>query len=163
MSAHWQQLRTHWQQLNEREQGLVLVAVLCLSVYLLYALLFAPLMASVSTAQNHLHAKNDTLIWMRHAQQNYSQEKKPETIAAGNLLSILTQVLKNASFHRFPYQLAQTASGEIQLSFDEVPYNPFLTWLREQTTQYTLTIKSLDVNKTTAPGVVKVSVIFAIG
>lgn len=163
MRAHWQQFRTQWQQLNEREQSSVLVAGLCLGIYLLYALLFAPLMTSVSTARTHLHAKNDTLIWMRHAQQNYNHEKKPETIAAGNLLSILTQVLKAASFHRFPYQLAQTASGEIQLSFDEVPYNPFLTWLREQTTRYTLTIKNLDVNKTNVPGVVKVSVIFAIG
>ncbi len=155
-------MKAHWQQFSEREQIAVVVAGLCLIAYLFYALLFSPLTIAVSNARKHWYEKNNTLIWMRHAQQNYSQEKRPQKVAAGNLLSILTQVLKHASFHRFPYQLAQTASGEIQLSFDEVPYNAFMEWLRDQSMRYTLTIKNLDVTKTTVPGVVKISVRFGV-
>ncbi len=155
-------MKAHWQQFSEREQIAVVVAGLCLIAYLFYALLFSPLTIAVLNARKHWYEKNNTLIWMRHAQQNYSQEKRPQKVAAGNLLSILTQVLKHASFHRFPYQLAQTASGEIQLSFDEVPYNAFMVWLRDQSMRYTLTIKNLDVTKTTVPGVVKISVIFGV-
>ena len=125
-------------------------------------MLFSPLTTAVSNARKHWYEKNSTLTWMRHAQKNYSQEKQPQKVAAGNLLSILTQVLKHASFHRFPYQLAQTASGEIQLSFDEVPYNAFMEWLRVQSMRYTLTVKNLDVTKTNVLGVVKISVIFGV-
>jgi general secretion pathway protein M len=155
-------MKAQWQQFNEREQTAVVIAGLCLIAYLFYALLFSPLTTAVSNARKHWQEKSNTLIWMRHAQQNYSQEKRPQKIAAGNLLSILTEVLKEASFHRFPYQMAQTTSGEIQLSFEEVPYNAFMEWLRDQSTRYTLTIKNLDVNKTKVTGVVKVSVIFGV-
>ncbi|MBP6919209.1 MAG: type II secretion system protein M [Legionellaceae bacterium] len=155
-------MKAHWQQFNEREQTAVVVAGLCLVAYLFYAMLFSPLTTAVSNARKHWYEKNSTLMWMRHAQKNYSQEKQPQKVAAGNLLSILTQVLKHASFHRFPYQLAQTASGEIQLSFDEVPYNAFMEWLRVQSMRYTLTVKNLDVTKTNVSGVVKISVIFGV-
>ena len=155
-------MKAHWQQFNEREQTAVVVAGLCLVAYLFYAVLFSPLTTAVSSARKHWYEKNSTLMWMRHAQKNYSQEKQPKKVAAGNLLSILTQVLKRASFHRFPYQLAQTASGEIQLNFDEVPYNAFMEWLRVQSMRYTLTVKNLDVTKTNVSGVVKISVIFGV-
>ena len=97
---------------------------------------------------------------MLHVQQNYHEEKKPQKVASSNLLSILTEVLDQASFNRFAYQLEQTATGDIQLSFENVPYNGFMEWLRDQSAQYTLSIKNLDVTKTNINGVVTVSVIF---
>jgi general secretion pathway protein M len=155
-------MKAQWQQLNEREQLAVVIASGCLLIYLLYALLFSPLLDKVSIARKHWHEKNNTLIWLRHAQQNYSPNHQPQKVAAGNLLSLLTSVLKQASFHHFSYQLAQTSSGEIQLNFEEVPYNAFMTWLREQTSRYTLSIKNMEVTKTTVSGVVKVSITFGV-
>lgn len=155
-------MRAYWQQLNEREQTIVMFAGVGLSVYLLYALVFAPLSEAVTQAQMNWHSKTNTLSWLRRAQQNYNPSQKPQRVAASNLLSILTAVLKQTSFHHFPYQLAQTTSGEIQLNFEEVPYNAFTVWLRNQTARYTLTIKNMEVTKTPVPGVVKVSVVFAV-
>lgn len=155
-------MKAHWQQLNERDQAAVAIAVVCVIAYLLYALVFSPLSNMVSQAKKHWQEKHNTLIWMQRAQRNYSQEKRPQTVEASNLLSLLTQVLKQASFQRFPYQLAQTNSGEIQLNFEEVPYNAFVAWLRAQSSRYTLSIKSMDMNKTKTAGVVKVSVIFGV-
>lgn len=155
-------MKSYWQQLNERDQTAVAIAGVCVIAYLLYLLVFSPLLSMVSQAKQHWQEKNNTLIWMRRMQQNYSHEKRPQTIEAGNLLSLLTQVLRQASFQRFPYQLAQTSTGEIQLSFEEVPYNAFIGWLREQSSRYTLTIKNMDINKTKILGVVKVSVIFGV-
>lgn len=155
-------MKAHWQQLNERDQAAVAIAAVCVIAYLLYVVVFAPLSTMVSQARTHWKEKTNTLIWMQRAQQNYSHEKRPQTVEAGNLLSLLTQVLKQTSFQRFPYQLAQTNTGEIQLSFEDVPYNAFIAWLRDQSSRYTLTIKSMDMNKTKVAGVVKVSVIFGV-
>lgn len=155
-------MKAYWQQLNEREQLAVVAASIFVIAYLFYALIYAPLTSAVTNEQAQWRTKQATLVWMRHVEQTYSQDKRPQTVAEGNLLSILTQVLKGASFHRFPYQLAQTAGGEIQLSFDAVPYNAFITWLQAQTVRYTLTIKNIDMTKTDVPGVVKASVIFGV-
>ncbi len=155
-------MKAYWQQLNEREQIAVVVMGVFAVLYLFYALIYAPLVSSVAAAQADWYVKKDTLLWMQHAEQNYDGEKKPQTVAAGNLLSILTQALNQSSFHRFPYQLSQTATGEIQLNFDQVPYNGFILWLQAQSTRYTMTIKHLDITKTDVPGVVKVSVMFSV-
>ena len=155
-------MKAYWQQLNERDQVAVGVAGICIVAYLLYALVFSPLSNKVLYAKQHWQEKNRTLTWMQRVQQNYSHEKRPQTVEAGNLLSLLTHVLKQVSFQRFPYQLAQTSNGEIQLSFDEVPYNAFIVWLREQSTKYTLTVKNIDINKTKTSGVVKAVVIFGV-
>lgn len=155
-------MKAYWQQLNEREQIAVVVMGVFAVLYLFYALIYAPLVSSVAVAQADWHMKKDTLIWMRHAEQNYDGEKKPQTVAAGNLLSILTQVLNQSSFRRFPYQLSQTATGEIQLNFEQVPYNGFILWLQAQSTRYTMTVKHLDITKTDVAGVVKASVMFSV-
>lgn len=156
-------MKAYWQQLNEREQRAVLLAGVCLSFYLLYALVYAPLTSAVRNGRNQLLEKQTTLTWMQHVQQTYADEKKPpQAVAAGNLLSILTKVLGHTSFHRFPYQLAQTATGEIQLSFEAVPYNAFMAWLQIQTARYTMTIKNMEMSKTDAVGVVKISVVFGV-
>ncbi len=153
-------MKAQWQQFNEREQGAILISGLFLIAYLSYASFFSPLSKMVTTAQKRWHEQTVTLTWMLHVQQNYHEEKKPQKVASSNLLSILTEVLDQASFNRFAYQLEQTATGDIQLSFENVPYNGFMEWLRDQSAQYTLSIKNLDVTKTNINGVVTVSVIF---
>ena len=155
-------MKAYWQQLNEREQMAVVLAGVCVVMYLLYACVYAPLSAAVMNGQKQLIEKQQTLTWMQRVQQQNREEKKPQTVSGGSLLSILTNVLHHTSFHRFPYQLSQTASGEIQLQFDAVPYNAFMAWLQTQTSRYTMTIKSMDLNKTDVPGVVKVSVVFGV-
>ncbi len=154
-------MKAYWQQLNEREQIAVVVAGVFSGLYLLYAVVFSPLVSAVTQSREEWREKKTTLIWMQQAEKRYVGEKKPQTVTAENLLSVLTGLLAKASFHRFPYQLAQTATGDIQLTFDQVPYNAFIVWLQTQSTQYTLTIKTMDITQTDVSGVVKVSVMFS--
>lgn len=156
-------MKAYWQQFNEREQKAVLLAGVCLGFYLLYELVYAPLTSAVQYGNHQLSEKQTTLTWMQHVQQTYTDEKKPpQAVGEGNLLSILTKMLSHTTFHRFPYQLAQTATGEIQLSFEAVPYNAFMAWLQIQTAQYTMTIKNMEMSKTEVAGVVKISVVFGV-
>lgn len=154
-------MKAYWQQLNEREQIAVVAAGIFSGLYLLYAVVFSPLVSAVTQSREEWREKKATLIWMQQAEKRYVGEKKPQTVTAENLLSVLTGLLAKASFHRFPYQLAQTATGDIQLTFEQVPYNAFIVWLQAQSTQYTLTIKTMDITQTDVSGVVKVSVMFS--
>jgi general secretion pathway protein M len=106
--------------------------------------------------------KKTTLLWMQQAQRAYAHEQQPTRVTAATLLSVLTELLTHVSFQRFPYQLEQTSSGDIQLTFDAVPYNLFVSWLQTQSKQYTLVIKSLYLSKTDTPGVVKAAVVFTV-
>lgn len=156
-------MKAYWTQLNDREQVSVGIAGLCCVLYLFYALLFSPLVTAVVMAEQDWTDKKTTLVWMQQVAQGYSRGQAPKQVTSGNLLSVLTELLSKASFQRFPYQLEQTSNGDIQLTFAKVPYNGFIAWLDMQSKHYTLSIKTLYLNKTELPGVVKATVVFTVG
>ncbi len=154
-------LERYWNQWNERERRMVVIAGIVLACYLCYAIFYAPLNDAVTKAQAQLTADRDTLLWMQSVRQQSQQTHTPQITSSGQLLSTLGQQLSVSAFHQFVYQLEQTASGDIQLSFDEVPYNVFLVWLKKFHAQYAFTIKQLSAERTQTPGMVKLQLIIA--
>lgn len=151
-------MKTYWDNLNERERWMVGVGGVCCALFLIYMLFFAPLIHAVRNKTQQLHEKQETLVWMRQAQQRYKSVKAPQALSNSKLLSILAEQLKSTSFHAFSYQLQQTGAGDIQLSFDKVPYNAFVNWLWSIRQQYAFSIKQFNSEKTDTLGVVKIMV-----
>ena len=155
-------MKAYWNQLSEREQVLVGLGGIGGLALLFYLLIYDPLVSAVEERKAAWIDKKTTLQWMQRAQQTYAHEQPPIQVTAATLLSVLTELLSHVSFQRFPYQLEQTSSGDIQLTFDAVPYNLFVSWLQTQSKHYTLVIKSLYLSKTNTPGVVKAAVVFTV-
>ena len=155
-------MKAYWHQLNEREQILISIAGVLLGLYILYAFIYAPLSNSVDNAQADWVEKKNTLEWITQATRSYTKGQAPQQVTSANLLSVLTALLDKASFHRFPYQLEQTAGGDIQLTFTEVPYNLFMVWLHVQSQHYALGIKTLSLSKVEVSGLVKAKVVFTV-
>lgn len=149
----------YWEQWNRRERIWVVIGIVFLVLYLGYALCFAPLNRAISRAQSHLHSGRETLTWMQQVRQQKQSMTTPEMLSHAELLTIVGQQLASSAFHQYPYQLEQTASGDIQLSFAEVPYNVFLVWLKKLNTHYAFSIKQLSVSRTPAPGAVKLQLV----
>lgn len=154
---------TYWNQLNVRERVMLLIAGVCCLFYVFYALLYSPLVSAVHQATVQLAEERSTLAWMSEVRQQYTKTKATETLSNGQLLTVLGGQLNKTSFHRYPYQLEQTGSGDIQLSFEDVPYNAFVLWLSKFSQQYTCSIKQFSVDRTKISGVVKVSVVLSAG
>ncbi len=64
-------------------------------------------------------------------------------------------------FKHFSYQLQQTGVSDIQLVFEQVPFNPFMIWLWSFNEKYPISITQLSVDLTETPGVVKLTLIIA--
>ncbi len=154
-------LKHHWSHWSERERVLVVLATIFLSFYLFYAILFEPLNRALENNRTQLQSDRATLAWMQQVYRQYKKTTTPQTINSGQLLTLIGQQLNATAFHQYVYQLEQIASGDIQLSFETVPYNVFLLWLKKFNTQYALTIKQFSAEKTQVPGMVKLSVVLA--
>lgn len=105
--------------------------------------------------------KKQTLAWMNtvRGQSHPTQNKK--TLDNAQLLTLLTTQLKNNPQLKFPYQLQQTGSGDIQLSFDAVPFNLFMDWLKKINQSYTVVIKQFDVEYSERQGITKLVIIIS--
>lgn len=150
-------MKNYWNTLNERERWMVLVAGVCLFFYLLYIMIFSPLSSAITAKTQRLASKKETLTWLQKAKQQNKRQKR-QAVSNSQLLTVIARQLKDSKFQGFAHQLEQTAAGDIQLTFNEVPLKTFLTWLENLDTQYAVEIKQMHIEGTERSGLVKIDV-----
>jgi general secretion pathway protein M len=134
--------------------------LLCAILYLLYFLIYSPLNASLHKKSLELAEKQETLAWMEQVKKQSTSQTTVEKIGNTKLLALLGKQL-NETFKAYPYQLQQTAGGELQLTFEKVPYNAFLLLLWNLTNHYTITLKQFSAERTETAGIVKLAVVLS--
>lgn len=148
-------MKAYWNSLNERERWMVIAAGLCLFIYGYYLVLYAPLAHRVEERSFQLADKVKTLSWMKTVTPQKTSSSTQKKVNNSQLLAAVATRLKDNANLNQPYELQQTRSGEIQLSFEEVPFNTLMKWLIQMNQSYAFTIKQLDLNATATPGIVK--------
>jgi general secretion pathway protein M len=154
-------MKAYLNSLNERERWMLAGAVLCLILYSYYMFLYTPLNHQVSLKSTQLVEKVTTLDWMKKVKQQYRKPKTKEAIDNSQLLTIMATQLKEDATLKFPYQLQQTGSGDIQLTFETVPFNAFIAWLEKINEHYQVNLKQFNAERTPTPGVVHVMVLIS--
>ncbi|CZH48705.1 GspM family type II secretion system protein LspM [Legionella pneumophila serogroup 1] len=154
-------MKTYLNTLNDREKWMVIVAGVSLFIYGYYLLLYTPLSNQVNQKSTQLIEKTETLEWMKQVSMQKRSAKRKESVDNSQLLTILASQLKNNKTLKFPYQLQQTGSGDVQLTFDAVPFQNFIQWLAKINEVYSINIKQFDVEKTSTPGVTRLMIILS--
>lgn len=152
-------MKAYWNTLNERERWMLGIGAVFCFFYLLYLLVFAPLSSAVHKRSQQLKEKRETLDWMQQVSQEYKGKKNQTTLTISNLLTVLANQLNSSSFKQFHYQLQQTGVNDIQLIFDKVPYNDFMTWLWSVNEKYAISIKQFNIERTSVPGIVRLMLV----
>lgn len=155
-------MKAYLSTLNEREKWMLISAVLCLFLYVYYLFLYSPLNQQVSQKSTQLVEKTATLSWMQKIrQQSQRKQTKKQTVDNSQLLTTLATQLKNDPTLKFPYQLQQTGSGDIQLTFDAVAFNLFIVWLEKINQHYAITVKQFEADRSKAPGVTRLMILIS--
>ena len=151
-----------WKELSERDRYVAIFGILLLTVYLLYVLIYAPLFNAIESNHNKLFTQRDTLEWMSNVPRGKLMNQAHVTKSSTQILAIMSQQLANSVFKADHYQLQQLGNNDLQLSFDQVPYNKFIEWLWTFTEKNHLSIRQFNVEKTKLVGAVKLQVIFGL-
>ncbi|KTD18435.1 type II secretion system protein GspM [Legionella jordanis] len=151
----------YWSNLNERERWMLSIAAICLIFYLIYILIYSPITSTVESKTSQLREKKETLAWMEQVSRQPKNKKTPQAINQAKLLALIDSQLSNNDLRPFVHQLQQISSGDIELTFEQVPYIAFLSWLWTLSSDYAITLKQLSAERTETAGVVKVMVVIA--
>jgi len=151
-------MREYWNSLNTRDRIAVSIGGVIGAAYLFYLFVYSPLTSAVSNGTKQLQEKKESLAWMQSVQKDKPLNKTKQTIAPDKLLSYFANALKESPFTQFAYQLQQANNADIQLSFEAVPFNLFMTWLKTRCEKYAIRIQSLNSSKTDTLGIVKLSI-----
>ena len=155
-------MNQYWQNLNERERWMVILAGGTTIIYLIYLLVYSPLVTAVQNKTEQLIDKRETLQWLQQVRSQAKTEKK-KTLSNSKLLTLIDQQLKSNKSLNFPHNIQQTNTGDIQLTFDRVPFNLFMQWLGELNHHYNLRIQQLQIEKLDTAGMVKLQSIISAG
>ena len=151
-----------WEGFGARDRLMLGVGGLFIVLYAGY-MMYAALSHAVLERSRMLSEKEATLVWMRRAEQENKSLQQggpgPVRLDAAKGLTIFSEALSQTSFQGFTYQLQQLKEGELQLSFDTVPYHDFLQWLSSMSKRYAFVIQSFDVEKNDVRGLVKLSMV----
>lgn len=149
----------YWNNLSDRERWIAVIGTAISLVYLFYLLIYSPLEATLSDKSKQLFEKQETLGWMQQAHLQPKDQKQAQSISNTKLLALIGNQLSDKPFKPFPYQLQQTGPGDIQLTFDRVPYRQFLSWLWSLNRDYRITLKQFTAERTETPGVVRLMIV----
>lgn len=151
-----------WQHLSDRDRAVLGVGIICCILFIFYSLCYSPLMTAVEKKTSQFTEQAATLTWMQSAQVQYKSAASTEKINRAQLLTVVAKQLNTGELQQFTYQLQQTATQDIELSFERVPFNIFVQWLWHINQKYPFIIKMCKVENTNIQGVVKLNLVLSV-
>lgn len=154
-------IKAYFEQLNTRERNMLIVAGVLLAFYLFYALIYSPLANAVASKKMTLAENKSTLLWMEDVYGKHHGLKQPEVLTSEKLLTLLSNQLKASKFKNTKYQIEQTNTGDISISFQDVSYNELMKWLWNFCGKHALSIKQFTATSKRSAGVVSATVVLS--
>lgn len=156
-----------WQTLSFRERVMLGMGVVTTVILLIYAILWSPLSNAVTHLQQQVASQQKLLQWMQHAVQKIQQLKQgemPLTTHRKNepLLELTERTITDKNLSRYLQQVQQPQANQLLLKFQQVPFDPLMSWLQTLLSQYAIQIKKINIKKTQAIGIVDVDIEFSL-
>lgn len=145
-------MKQKWQQLQPREQQLVLISAILLVVFIGYSLVWQPLNANITKAEQKLARQQQLLTWVMEQGQTL-QAGASATKASGSLTSIVNSTARQAGIK---VSRMQPKGDSLQLWLDDIAFDQLLAWLLQLKQNYQLHIEAIDITNTDTQGVVEV-------
>lgn len=152
-------LKEYLEEINDRERKLVFIAGAFFIFFLFYSLIYSPITSSVTNKKNILLENKQTLQWMEDVYTKNKNFNSQVVLSNDRLLAVLSNSLRMSNIKNFTYQLEQTSTGDIRLSFANVPYNNLINWLWMFCGKYALGIKTFSATAKGTNGIVSVSLV----
>ena len=148
-------IKAWWHGLNIREQRLVLISGVCVSVFFLYSLIWVPLNDNLAKTEKTLANRQALLTWVSENTARYQSVQslsgnKPST---GSLSSIVN---RTANQQQLTITRMQPQGELLQVWLDSVPFTQLLLWLEQLANKEGLQVQAIDLTKGDAQGEVRV-------
>jgi general secretion pathway protein M len=154
-------LRIWYTGLQQREQRVVLIGAILLSVMVLVGGILLPLQSALSSVVQGTETKRDDLAWMHlHAAEVRAASAllPPDTGEAP--VVVVDRVGREAGLASALRGTQPSATG-VRVQLEAAPFDTMITWLETLDRRYGLAIESITVDRNVAPGMVNASITFA--
>lgn len=148
-------MKQWWTQLQEKEQRLVVLMVVMVTIFLFYHLIWSPINDGLTKESKKLERNQALLTYVQQNTSRYQSALKNggSKAANGSLLSIVNRVAKS---YQININRVQPQGDDIQVWIEQIAFNQLLLWLDDLSQKQGLTIKAIDISEGDEQGLVKV-------
>jgi general secretion pathway protein M len=154
-------LRTWYGGLQEREQRVVAFGSVLLALIILIGGILMPLQSVLSSAVKGIETRRDDLAWMRvNASEIRTQGSQLAADTGEAPVVLVDRVGREAGLAGALRGTQPSTTGGVRVQLEAAPFDTMVTWLDTLDRRYGLSIESITVDRTPAPGTVNASISF---
>jgi len=153
-----EQIKAWFSALDERDQKIAVAGAIAFSIFILYFFLISPVNDLVNTLQSEVVAKQKTIDWMKK-QVSFIRANKGGT--TNNKSSLPLSSVVNSSTNKYDLPVSRRDSkspDEMQVWFDNVSFDSFLSWISELKSKHGITVTSVNIRSVDRNGITSINV-----
>lgn len=163
----WLKLKEWWSHLTLREKQATATGASALSIFIVYAGLWSPLVNHVSAMRVRLQTEQKTLLSMQAADSMIKKiviqtKNKNTSLTPVELLDALQKQINQAGLASFITQLKQASNDTVEMHFQAVSFDQLIIFLSEIRKKQAISIVQMSAITEGTPGVVNVDVVMKI-
>lgn len=160
MQAQWIKLKDWWVALTLREQQAVAVGGSLFVLFILYQLIWSPILSHLDDMRKQIVSSEKTLAWMRStdvAMTKLAKESHREQVQSSTpvvLMSAFQRQVQQAGLEAAMSELKQASNDTIEVHFQKVGFDKLMKMLTAFVKNQRVVIAQMSVNPDDASGVV---------
>lgn len=155
-------MRNWFSQLNKREQFLVIITSVVVTVWLIYILVLSPFFTHLSSLKQETQYQSALITWMKS--KEHLANSKPRGSAKqkpSSLLSALNQTIEQTGLNRYAISLRQGTSKQVHLSCQQLPYAKLINLIATLERTYDINVTDAQLSITKTSGVIQANITFS--
>lgn len=155
-------MREWWEGLGTRERFILIAGTLVLAPLLLWAILWRPLVGSVTRLEQEVSAQRENLRWMQNAANELQQLRGGASQAGAglggrSLLAVVDQSARTAGLGAGLKRIEPDGADAVRVRLEGVAFDTLVTWLDQLSRQAGVLASLVSIERDdTAPGQVNV-------
>jgi general secretion pathway protein M len=149
-----------WRQLEARERRLLAWGGVALILFLLYALIWAPIQTDLERLRASVPQNQNKLALMRTQAHEVAQlrTRAPASTLGGNLLSTVEQSAMNRGLRQSMARIEPEGANAARVTFEEVNFNSLVSWLADLQSQG-VRVENANVQRRPGAGLVSARIL----
>ncbi len=156
-------MKEWWINLSLREKQIVSLGGAAVILFLLYLIIWSPLLNKNEHLRSQIKQDRTLLNWMQEAEQRMQTVTKsphPQKVATtASVLGVVQHQVNQSPFAKQLGQLRQTEGNAVQITFPKVAFDQLIEWLTQLGEQNDIIVAQIAVKPSETPGVVAADIV----
>ncbi|MBU1191460.1 MAG: type II secretion system protein M [Gammaproteobacteria bacterium] len=154
-------MREWWEGLGTRERFIVIAGSVILIPFLLWVLVWRPLIGNVIQLEQEVASQRENVVWMQNAATELQQLRGSGAQAAAglggrSLLAVVDQSARSAGLGSGLKRIEPDTADAVRVRLEGVSFDTLVTWLDLLSRQHGIQASLVSIEREAGPGLVNV-------